>query len=128
MIRTLQSCDCLSSLPSIRTPLNTRFASRSTSVALAGYITLTPFSSTLLSNHLQNLSGSICAVVPSLDITSMMPSFVLLNHSGPLTSSSQGRLWVASCARLVPFSSQSSPDPEMADSESWDKEMPVDCA
>lgn len=109
-------------------PLNTPLASRSTSVAVAGNITLTPLSCILLNNHLQNLSGSICAVVPSLDITSMMPSFVLLNHSGPLTSSSHGRLWLASCARLVPFSSQSSPDPEIADSESCDSEMPVDCA
>ncbi len=94
--------------------------------AVAGLCTCTPLSRHRSNNHLQNSCGSICAEVPSRVITSMVPSPTRLSHFGPLCSSSQGRLWFASCALLVPLSSQSSPVPFSRASLSWLREIPVD--
>jgi hypothetical protein len=99
----------------IRTPFSTP-CSRDTDNALAGLCTCTPLSLHLANIHRQNLSGSICAVVPSRLMTSMLPSFVHLSHSGPTLPSSPNRSWLATCALLFPLSNQSSPLPLTASS------------
>jgi hypothetical protein len=109
----------------IRTRSSTPFASRSTPTARAGYVTVTPLSSQRASSHRQKRSGSICAVVPSRLMTSMVPSCVRRNHSGAPPAPSPSCVTGTASALLVPFSSQSSPLPLMADSLSCESEMPV---